>query len=337
MSDYLLPYQPSLASATNTRVDTAARHMQQCRVSTDDMMRLVKNDSEELTRNKFRYCVHKDELAVGVGRPWDPAVVKKMNNAYPRILSNLGALDDDDSTRGAVNMIRYMNHFARNLSERKKIIRWFQSDRWTDARFQDPGGREETLAATCLCFPQDKGVMHTKKHMPLMHDFHPVGYATTLGFAHPNTGDTMCSVLIGGLITVMNGDFEIFTGDPVQFYWCFEKDDFERDGRRREYINVWTGDGEIPGNIDPSVEKSENRKRTWTGMGDSEIRRETYELSYGQARDKRTRAKLVAKIKPYYPDDQNPRLFDWYRIFGIAISSARPNEMVDIKISRQSM
>ena len=34
----LLPYQPSLASATNTRVDSACKHIQQCRVSTDDLL-----------------------------------------------------------------------------------------------------------------------------------------------------------------------------------------------------------------------------------------------------------------------------------------------------------
>lgn len=66
----LLPFQPSLAQATNTRIDTACRHMQQCRVSTDDMLRFVKNDRDELERNVFRYCVHKDEIVVGIGRPW---------------------------------------------------------------------------------------------------------------------------------------------------------------------------------------------------------------------------------------------------------------------------
>ena len=33
-------------------------------------MRYVNNDAEELQRNKYRYCVHKDEFAVGIGRPW---------------------------------------------------------------------------------------------------------------------------------------------------------------------------------------------------------------------------------------------------------------------------
>ena len=66
----LLPYQPSLAQSTNTRVDSACKHIQQCRVSTDDMLRFVGNDRDELERNIFRYCVHKDEIVVGIGRPW---------------------------------------------------------------------------------------------------------------------------------------------------------------------------------------------------------------------------------------------------------------------------
>lgn len=41
MTESLLPFQPSLASATNTRLDTACRHHQQCRVSTDDMLQFT--------------------------------------------------------------------------------------------------------------------------------------------------------------------------------------------------------------------------------------------------------------------------------------------------------
>lgn len=66
----LLPFQPSLAQATNTRLDSACKHIQQCRISTDDMMRFVNNEVDELERNPFRYCIHKDELVVGIGRPW---------------------------------------------------------------------------------------------------------------------------------------------------------------------------------------------------------------------------------------------------------------------------
>ena len=70
MSDTLLPFQPSLAQGTNTRLDSACKHIQQCRVSTDDMMRFVGDFADELQRNKYRYCTHKDEMVVGLGRPW---------------------------------------------------------------------------------------------------------------------------------------------------------------------------------------------------------------------------------------------------------------------------
>jgi len=333
MAEHLLPFQPSLASATNTRLDTAARHMQQCRVSTDDMMRLVGQDSEELQRNKYRYCVHKDELVVGVGRPWNTRVVKKTNNAYPRVVSNLGALNDDERTRGAINMIRFMNHFARTMYEKRMIVEFFDSGEYTEPGYMS-GGVAVQPGDTFALFKKGSGnKLGTKEFMPMMHDFFPVGYATTLGFAHPNTGDTMTSVLIGGLITVMNGDFEIFSGDLVQFYWCFEMQDFQPNGRRKPFLDVFMEDGSI-GNLDPSTEESQTRKRDWSGTKDSRIRQANHELSYGQKKDKQ---KLVAKIKSYIPDDENPRFHDWVRVFGTAIASARPNEMVDIKISRQSM
>lgn len=73
---------------------------------------------------------------------------------------------------------------------------------------------------------------------------------------------------------------------------------------------------------------------SWQTPADAQIRQAHYDLSYGQRAD---RKKVVAKIKPYFRDDENPRLMDWYRVFGVAIASARPNEMCDIKISRQSM
>jgi hypothetical protein len=74
--------------------------------------------------------------------------------------------------------------------------------------------------------------------------------------------------------------------------------------------------------------------KSWNTPADAQIRQAHYDLSYGQRAD---RQKIVAKIKPYFRDDENPRLMDWYRVFGVAIASARPNEMCDIKISRQSM
>ena len=117
-------------------------------------------------------------------------------------------------------------------------------------------------------------------------------------------------------------------------------DDFLPNGRRKPYIDIW--DGATPCNVDPSVtvDGGAGRKRDaegrqiWKHMDDARIRGAHYELSYGQKPD---RMKIVAKIKPYFRDEENPRLMDWLRVFGVAIASARPNEMCDIKISRQSV
>ena len=274
------------------------------------------------------------------------------NAAYPKVISNLGALSDKSETQIVLSMIRFMNHYCRNTRERKAIIEFFQADRHSTAGYYEPpppaGGRRRlvTLDQSCQAFTDFSGRMGTDKYMRFMNDYFTVGFANTIGYAHANTGDTMTSVMIGGLRTVMNGDFEIFAGDLVQFYWTFERDDFEQDGRRKEYKDIWTDDNK-PLNLTPSFSlRPSSRKRdaagqlvngagqSWNTPADAQIRQAHYDLSYGQRAD---RQKIVAKIKPYFRDDENPRLMDWYRVFGVAIASARPNEMCDIKISRQSM
>lgn len=274
--------------------------------------------------------------------------VKRLgNSAYPRVISNMGGLSDEPETRVAINMIRFMNHYARTITERKRIIEFFRADVYTAPQHR-PTGAEDMVALPleCKAFADRGGKMGTKQFMCMMYDQFATGYANTLGFAHPNTGDTMTSVMIGGLRTVMNGDFEIFAGDLVQFYWCFEKDDFTPDGRRKPYFDIWNeGATSAPSNVDPSitergtastsgVKRDSQGRETWGVLPDARIRQANYNLSYGQRTDK---TKVVAMLKPYFPDEENPRLNDWYRVFGTAIASARPNEMCDIKISRQSM
>lgn len=271
------------------------------------------------------------------------------NSAYPKVISNLGALPDKPETKIVLAMIRFMNHYCRNTRERKGIIDFFTKDERTRVGYFEPDGAGNRnfvpLPPSCDAFSGREGDtrLGTAAYMRFMNDYFAVGFANTLGYAHANTGDTMTSVMIGGLRTVMNGDFEIFAGDLVQFYWTFEKDDFEQDGRRKAYKDIWNNDGS-PCTLDPSFSlRTTGRKRdasgqpvgpSWQTPADAQIRQGHYDLSYGQ---RGNRQKIVAKIKPYFRDDENPRLMDWYRVFGVAIASARPNEMCDIKISRQSM
>lgn len=154
-------------------------------------------------------------------------VVKRTSNsAYPKVVSNLGALMDTSKGRVAVNMIRFMNCYARSIVERARIIAFFKEDRYVMPvvveAVRQGGGLDLVPLPGMDAFKEEvQGVgIGTKDMMGMMNDYFAVGYANTVGYAHPNTGDTMTSVMIGGLRTVMNGDFEIFPGDLVQFYWC---------------------------------------------------------------------------------------------------------------------
>jgi hypothetical protein len=312
---------PSLASATSTRVDSACKHIQQCRVSYDHMLDFV-DTPFELEKNKMNYCVHKDEIVVGVARPWDKERVRMLPiSAYPRIISNLG---DITAVKYDLNlrMLKYLYHFSTSLQKRQTILNQMATrsntiDHAVPANqhyFESPSGQRFNL----------------QKQLAKMYDFYPVGVANTLGYAHPNSGDTMSSVMIGGLRTIMNGDFEVFAGDQIQWYWTFERDCFRDDGTRKSITNAL---GIVQDGANPILDL--------TGPGqlippqhNDPARRLFNDLQYG---DSNSKAKHVARIKSYLKDEAHPRIYDWQRVFAVAISSASKDEMVDIKICRQSM
>lgn len=54
-----------------------------------------------------------------------------------------------------------------------------------------------------------------------------MGIALGTAWAHPSTGDTVASVMIGGLRTVQNGAFPVHTNDLLCIYFDDERDFFE--------------------------------------------------------------------------------------------------------------
>jgi hypothetical protein len=201
-------------------------------------------------------------------------VVKRTSNsAYPKVVSNLGALMDTSKGRVAINMIRFMNCYARSILERARIIAFFKEDRYVEpvvVEVRQGGGLDlEPLLGTAAFKEEVQGAgIGTKDMMGMMNDYFAVGYANTVGYAHPNTGDTMTSVMIGGLRTVMNGDFEIFPGDLVQFYWCvvvlsrfpcFFPSDFRGAGPLRRTTSCPAGAASRT-----STSGTRTRRATWT-------------------------------------------------------------------------
>ena len=65
-----------------------------------------------------------------------------------------------------------------------------------------------------------------------MPQFYFKGVALGIAYAHPDSGDTVATVMIGGLRTVLNGHFTVNTGQPVQWYFEFEAAAFDTNGER---------------------------------------------------------------------------------------------------------
>ena len=328
----------SLGSATSSNLDSSCKHIQQCRVSQDHMIQFTKapHDPEELVRNKYRYCVHKDEIALSVGKCWgrQNGTKRFQNNAYPRVVSNLGQLVEcaGDERSEAEKLIKLMYHHVQTIPERDKFLNMFQSGAACDFVI----GKNDT---PYLKMNGDN--MAFKAQLPYIYDFGASGYANTVGWAHSSSGDTMSSVMIGGLRTVTNGDFEVFCGDRIQWYWPFEAQCFTKDGRRKK-IEMHTDSDTVasipPGiplnNLQTDPALSEGQGLSLSQGADVRKRKAFEERQYGQRQGSE---KIVPLIKPFKRDDDQPRLYDWYRVFADAISSAGPREKVDIRISRQAL
>ena len=84
----------SLASATSSRVDSASKHIVPCKVNTDFMVGVqdvsISDATRELQQNKMKYCMHKDDLVLGLGRPiFESSIHTTSKKAYPSVISTI--------------------------------------------------------------------------------------------------------------------------------------------------------------------------------------------------------------------------------------------------------
>jgi hypothetical protein len=174
-----------------------------------------------------------------------------------------------------------------------------------------------------------------KKQIAEMPEFYFVGVSVGFAYPHPLSGDTVCTTMIGGMRTVMNGAFEVDTGDIIQWYWSAETNCFDANGKR----------------FDPIAESRSQGVSKWlqlndrTSSADSTKRKAFYERGNGVFTNSQTDGTVVynAKKEVAFPKslrigrDGSFRLADRMRVFARAMSGARPYEMLDIQIGRQSM
>ena len=136
----------------------------------------------------MKYCVHKDELVLNVGQPLHKdASLLQSNTAYPSVTSTLG----DMTKTSKIELVKLYKtaKTGRDFMQAKRNM--LDAIKSTNIRSLCESAKEPDAN-------QNK-VICELKNMPY---FVAQGYALGLAYASSLSGDTVSSILIGGMVTV---------------------------------------------------------------------------------------------------------------------------------------
>jgi hypothetical protein len=162
----------------------------------------------------------KDDIVLGLGRPmYGTSVHANRKKAYPSVITTLGQMEPE-----ARKWIAVHNFLCRSYSDaevmKKKFVKIMCAD---SVKNMEP---DEKNLWTFHGIKDDRRKA-VRFQIENMIDFYVVGIALGTAWAHPSTGDTVASVMIGGLRTVQNGAFPVHTNDLLCIYFDDERDFFE--------------------------------------------------------------------------------------------------------------
>jgi hypothetical protein len=289
----------SIATMTGTLVDSGCKHIIPVRVSMDTLLSLSsETDQNTLLRDKMRFCVHKNDLLLCVNKPLFQEGVGALakHAAYPHVLSTLG--DASWDLKDIIADFYHAPHRYMGASGRFELT----AHGFDTLHPNLPDGAKQKLKRLAAHIPR----------------FTFMGFSLGLGYAHPNSGDNVVSSMIGGMITVQNGHFDVCTGDHVMWYFEFEADYFDRDGRRKADPQVTR--------MDPSAQDRQRMHQRENG-------------NITQGHDKHKGKGCIAYPKPFLAPlyDQHLGSLDRTRVFAKAVSNARAFDKLDLLICTQSI
>ena len=260
------------------------------------MKKWAKGDSGQKRRtlitNKHKYAMFKNDLVLCVNQSMTSdgnSLTGVQNKAYPNVVSNLGDIQDE-------------------------VKNWLVSvySKSTIGEFKKEVANIGTISA------------ENKPIVSCMPFFVPQGYALGTAWACQTSGDTVASVLIGGMQTVMNGHFECQVGDILQWYFDFESDMFHL---------TTSSEGES------ASRKLSSAKNSY---GQRDLKRQKFFNNFDGTQEGGDQKANRFLPKPYrmYKDSAD-QFYDHFgdriRIFAKCLNSARPFEMMDIMLMTQSL
>ena len=305
---------PSIGTATGSRVDSAAKHIMACKVDSRLLGRWLEdaNNSDPTSymhTNKMKFCMHKDEIVLNTTK-------KKSNQdssakAYPMVVSTVGEMHE------------LTKYYIKDLYAEATARGFF-------ARFDNVDDIDDLKNKHKSVSTPDVG--HEQiKHLP---EFRCQGVALGQAWASYMSGDTVASVLVGGMMTVLNGHFTMHTGDEVQWYFDFESDLFQH-GSTIDKANGYRLSNGKNSDQDTGKDLGKRKKR------DEFMDQRVFGTGGGYGKSmgvKNTRN--VVRIKSYRMAKEGCVCYDHFgdktRIFAKCISGGRPFDMVDIMLMTQS-
>jgi hypothetical protein len=169
-----------MANALNTNTDTSARVHTTARTCLSLYNSLA--DPNLVASNKHEFRAIREEIALGIGRPFSQLGVSYEQRGLPPIVTNTAVF---------------------NSGKADDFMRWL-------VKFYDCRNRRERMdhcATSCTV----KGQAYFPSELYF------AGIVISDGEADPMHGDTALTLMIGGKITIRNGHFAVQTGDVIQW------------------------------------------------------------------------------------------------------------------------
>jgi len=296
-----------IASATGTRLDSAAKHTMPCKI--DDMLLVSWFNNKEGARvalhvHKYKYAVQKDELVLNVTQKLKKKTAT--SKAYPAVVSALS--DMRLECRGALRLL-YEQPTALDFIafSRKPVFPLVTGSTYAGGVVSDSA----TLTDLITMWSE----------MPY---FTAQGYALGTAYASPVSGDTVSTVLVGGMVTVRNGAFSCCAGQPIMWYFDFEEMCF---------ANTNTQTASEAERIDWLDKQGDRDQAYQTSVSGRKRRMEQQYDTWAVGNTKSG----VALPKPYVLKNGDDVYGDKIRIFAKCINGGRAFDMIDIMLMTQSL
>jgi hypothetical protein len=303
--------QYSIGTMTGTVVDSAAKHIRQCKVNTDLMGVWSSCNPQELHHNRYKYITHKDDLVLNVTQKIGRALSNKVD-VYPSVVSTFADIDVN-----AQCAMMYLYDSADPGTFLRKVADMGGNDAARRAILD--AGIQAWALTKVQGFDISLPNVKTKydSFIARMPYLQAQGYAQTVGYASAVSGDTVLSVLIGGIVTVRNGHFPMRCGQAVQWYFNFEKDLFSSQHGAAPGGGGWDIGSRVPVVAADPLPLTDRRGKM-------------------EGHPLRT---LFALPKPYVISSMtgNEHYGDKIRIFARCIGGGGAHEMVDLQLMTQSL